>query len=120
MTLTLSAITAADVLEIAALADQALRQESEMHGLEGGLAEFRGTSLRSRLRHMIAALTAEACHELMAVMWIGRGDQHTFADAVAYARYTSDDGDAIYMAGRASLGRYLRAGLTRLTAIQQR
>jgi len=112
----LTAITEADVLEIAALSDQALRQESDVDGLESGLAEFRGTSLRSRLRRKLAALTAEARHELIAVMSIGRGDDSTFADAVAYARYLSDEGDAIYLAGKASLGRYLRNGLARLTA----
>jgi hypothetical protein len=50
--------------------------------------------------------------KLMALMWVGRGDQDDFANAVEYAHKNSDNGDVPYIAEKSpALPTYLRNGL---------
>jgi Protein of unknown function (DUF3775) len=73
---------------------------------------------RAQLQRLVGALPPPARHELMAVMWIGRGDEPAsrFADAVAYARQGSDAGDVDYICEKLPLADYLRKGVKRLRA----
>jgi hypothetical protein len=73
-----------------------------------------------RLCRLVEALSLDARHQLMAVMWIGRGDESPdrFAAAVAYAREYPVIGVA-YICGKAPLAKYLRAGVTKLGVLVQ-
>jgi hypothetical protein len=67
---------------------------------------------QSRVRALIQALSNEARTELLALMWLGRGDTNDFATALAHARRTSHDGIVGYLAGK-PLQTYLPLGLTK-------
>jgi hypothetical protein len=68
---------------------------------------------RAALREAIQALGNDARMELMALMWIGRGDfGGTFEDALKHAWRNSNETDAAYIAEKAPvLPAYLRDGL---------
>ena len=67
------------------------------------------------LRRAIEGLTFEARIELKALMWVGRGDDLTFRDALEHGRRHADQGDAGYIAAKApALPTYLRDGLTKI------
>ncbi len=67
------------------------------------------------LADLISALSKDARMELMALIWIGRGDGDEFGEAVEYARKNSDDGDVLYIAEKApALPTYLRNGLKQI------
>jgi hypothetical protein len=74
-----------------------------------------------RLCRLVEALSPNARHQLMAVMWVGRGDESPdrFAAAVAYARDYPVSGVA-YICGKAPLAKYLRAGVTKLGVLVHR
>lgn len=72
---------------------------------------------RAALRAAIAALPLEARFELMALMWVGRGDvpDATFDNCLEHARRSADEGDVNYIAEKSpSLPMYLRDGLAKL------
>ena len=85
--------------------------------LEAGLKTI-GRVVRERkaLQKIIELLSPDARQELMALMWLGRGDTPgSFADHLKHAKNTSDAGDVDYIAEKSpSLPLYLRAGLARL------
>jgi hypothetical protein len=63
----------------------------------------------------VQSLGHEARMELMALMWIGRGFEGSFADAVQYAYANSDEGDVLYIVEKSpDLSAYLSRGLTLL------
>ncbi len=68
---------------------------------------------RKALDKMIRALSHEARWELMAVMWLGRGDAPgDFAECVAYAKGRTDEGDVNYIVEKSpALPLYLRGGM---------
>lgn len=67
------------------------------------------------LADLLSALNKEARMELMALIWVGRGDEDDFGAAVEYARRNSDDGDVPYIAEKApALPTYLRDGLKKV------
>jgi hypothetical protein len=68
------------------------------------------------LKERIDALSDEARYELMAVMWIGRGDYSAgqWDDAIAQARAGSDAGDVDYISEKGPLHDYLAKGLYNL------
>lgn len=68
------------------------------------------------LRRALQALSKNEMCELMAVMWIGRGEHEpeAFDDLVKHASYSSDEGDICYVAGKSPLAKYLRDGLRNL------
>ena len=100
-TVTLSALTPARVREIAAAAD----------------AYRRYFDAWRKCRGLIAGLTPDARYELMALMWIGRGDgdAEDFAAFTGDARGLSDSGDVDYICEKTPLAEYLRAGLMKLS-----
>src|SRR5215207_1611273 len=55
---------------------------------------------KAPLLDAIARLSFEARMELMALMWIGRGDPLTFEGAVHHARRTTRSSDAAYIAAK--------------------
>jgi hypothetical protein len=57
---------------------------------------------QSRVRALIQALSNEARTELLALMWLGRGDTNDFATALAHARRTSHDGIGWLPSGKAA------------------
>lgn len=65
------------------------------------------------LRERLAALPSEARHELLAVLWIGRGDYaaNEWEEALIEAQRRSDAGDVDYIAERGPLHDYLIKGL---------
>jgi len=68
----------------------------------------------------LATFDAAERRELVALMWLGRGDRgETAADwpaLLAEARRVSPDGDVLLLVGRNLLSRYLAAGLDALAA----
>jgi len=93
--------------------------------LSEGLALFTGpTPEDAALEQSIRALSHKARMELMALIWIGRGDDReaiardpngTYLACLAHARRNSDAGDVHYVAERSlSLPTYLREGLKTL------
>jgi len=75
---------------------------------------IRTSPTRATLRRLIAELEPAAQLELIALAWLGRGEQDDDDTVTALERAdrTATAGDAAdYLAGRAPLGRYLRAGL---------
>jgi hypothetical protein len=75
-----------------------------------------GSAKSSCLYRRIAALCAEARHELTALMWISRyGEEPQDISAlVEHARNMSDEGDVAYLTSKEPLAEYLRAGLKRI------
>lgn len=65
------------------------------------------------LKERLAALPPEARHELMAVLWIGRGDfaPREWEAALTEAQGRSTEGDVDYIAERGPLHDYLAKGL---------
>jgi hypothetical protein len=73
--------------------------------------------LEKALRACIRDLPLEARFELMAIMWLGRGDvpDASFDDFLKHARRHTDEGDVYYIAEKwPSLPMYLRRGLEKL------
>jgi hypothetical protein len=68
------------------------------------------------LKERIDALADEARYELMAVMWVGRGDYSAgqWDDAITQARAGSDAGDVDYISEKGPLHDYLAKGLYNL------
>lgn len=68
------------------------------------------------LRSFIADLEEEAQHELVAVMWIGRGafEVDEFADAVRTAAEEATTPTADYLTGTPHLAEHLEAGIEAL------
>ena len=84
-----------------------------------GLAEEETEDLRGReLRGMIRELNEDEAAELIALMWIGRGDYDAsqFAEAVAEARSRSDIRPVRYLLDRPMLGEWLEDGLQAIGA----
>jgi hypothetical protein len=69
------------------------------------------------LNKAVADLSDDERAELLALMWLGRGDQFTdFEDALSYAHEAANAGDVGYISDKApALPKYLRAGLTKLS-----
>lgn len=72
-----------------------------------------GLSVREEIAELIAELTAEESVELVALLWLGRGDytveEWEEAKAVAQERHTGHTAE--YMLGTTRLGEYLEQGL---------
>src|ERR1700676_2065189 len=127
----LETLTAEQVREIAA-ASEAWQQEQQARLDSAGIGEQMGdgravitsehteaifaelwnSPTRLAFRKLIADLEPKARLELIALMWIGRGDtdDDDFLSTVEEARRTSDAGDVDYVAAKGPLARYLRAG----------
>lgn len=80
------------------------------------MASLKPTDEEIELRRALRALSKDELCELMAVMWIGRGEHEpsAFDDLVRHAFNSSDEGDICYVAGKSPLARYLRDGLRKL------
>jgi hypothetical protein len=103
---------------------------SKKHGLEDGLRgnTFTAKELldhlqsdeRTELYVYVRVLTKDERLELMALMWLGRGDSGEKASdwemLVKHARGMGDEEDTPYICSKAPLARYLRDGLKRLAA----
>lgn len=77
--------------------------------------------LQNVLQMAIADLPLEARLELMAVLWLGRGDvpEATYDDFLQHARRSADEGDVGYIAEKSrGLPTYLRNGMAKLKAFQ--
>jgi hypothetical protein len=84
-----------------------------------GLAEEKTEDLTSEeLRELIDDLNVDESAELVAIMWIGRGDYEAaeFAEAVAEARGRSRRQTAKYLLGFPFLGDWLEEGLEAIGA----
>lgn len=84
-----------------------------------GLAEEKVEDLTSEeLRELIDDLNVDEASELVALMWIGRGDYDAaeFAEAVAEARSRGTKGTASYLLGNPLLGDWLEEGLEAIGA----
>ena len=72
---------------------------------------------RQTLHASIAGLSLDARLELIALMWLGRGDdpEATFEELVPHARSDEDEGDVEYVTAKSPvLPQYLREGLAKL------
>ncbi len=111
-------LTIPEIENISALAERAARRDSDepldwhANNHVDRIYEYRRR--QTPLIDAIARLSFEARMELMALMWIGRGDGFTFEGALQHARRTTSESDAAYMAGKSPLPRYLRRGLERI------
>jgi len=79
-----------------------------------GLAEEETENLTEQeLRQLIGELNVDEAAELIAIMWIGRGDYDAseFAEAVSEARRRGNRGTAKYLLGMPMLGDWLEEGL---------
>jgi hypothetical protein len=84
-----------------------------------GLAEEESEDLTAReLRELLADLNVDEASELVALMWIGRGDYDAseFAEAVAEAKRRTDIKPARYLLGHPMLGDWLEEGLEAIGA----
>ena len=84
-----------------------------------GLAEEATENLTEQeLRQLIHELNVDEAAELIALMWIGRGDYDAseFADAVAEARRRGNRRTAKYLLGMPMLGDWLEEGLEAIGA----
>ncbi len=84
-----------------------------------GLAEEKSENLiAEELRELIADLNVDEAAELIALMWIGRGDFEAseWADAVAAARERGNKRTYKYLMGMPMLGDWLEEGLEAIGA----
>lgn len=79
----------------------------------GTLDASAGNGPLAELKAQLALLSPEARQELMAVLWIGRGDfaPGEWEDALTEAQRRSTEGDVDYIAERGPLHDYLAKGL---------
>jgi hypothetical protein len=126
----LNHLAVTDVDEVIALAEKAGFRPEDFAGTllevthkaadksrEGGRPE------RAALRAKLASLDQEARVELLALMFLGRGDggPMAFRDMLAHARRASDASDVQYLVGKGrALSLYLRNGLREIDAQQSR
>ena len=131
----LSALSVPDALAIADAADatrddQAAMKEYLDDGRRGGGLRSKSfadldrqheagafeSPERALLVERIAALSGAALVELVALMWVGRGDGDAaaFRRLVAQARFVAADERVHYVAGKGPLGAYLRAGVAKM------
>ena len=97
--------------------------EFEADGTDGhhhdGLAEEEVEDLTAReLRELLADLNVDEASELVALMWIGRGDYDAseFADAVTEVKRRTDIKPVRYLLGHPLLGDWLEDGLEAIGA----
>ncbi len=85
----------------------------EVAGTLGTLDAARGNPALRSLKERLAALSPEARQELLAVLWIGRGDYAAgdWEAALSEAQRRSAAGDVDYIAERGPLHDYLMKGL---------
>lgn len=85
----------------------------EVAGTLGSLEASAGNGSLQLLKKRLASLPPEARHELLAVLWIGRGDfaPREWQEALDEAQGRSTDGDVDYIAERGPLHDYLAKGL---------
>jgi len=84
-----------------------------------GLAEEESEDLTEReFRELLADLNVDESAELIALMWIGRGDfdGSEFAEAVAEAKRRTDIRPVRYLLNRPMLGDWLEEGLEAIGA----
>jgi hypothetical protein len=131
-------LTIAKISEIAAAADTRNRatdkilDEHQIGEKSAGGRVFTGKDLaeldkaagpdfppEKKLWNLVSALSQTERCELIAVMWIGRGDGEAedLADLTNEASRMSDAGDREYITDKGPLGRYLRKGLEVLDLI---
>lgn len=106
------------MIEYLNVGERALGGGRTMSGVEIGEAAKAGafdSAERQHLLKLIEQLSAEARHELTALVWLGRGTEtaEEFQFMVDHARKISTADDAHYLAGK-PLHRYLPAGLRKL------
>jgi hypothetical protein len=124
----LKSLTRTDIVEILALAEQYQRASERVSGgmimvspgiyrLDSERQTTHADESERCLYRRIAALCAEARHELTAIMWIGRDGEapKDIPALVEHARNMSDEGDVAYLTSKEPLAEYLRAGLKRLS-----
>jgi hypothetical protein len=90
--------------------------ESETTGTLESPDASQGNGALEELKRRIEALSPDARHELLAVMWIGRGDfaAAEWDRAVEQAASSTDAATADFIAERAPLHDYLLKGLYQL------
>ncbi len=96
-----------------------LGEDSRDNHHHDGLAEEKSENLTAReLRQLIGDLNVDEAAELVALMWIGRGDYEPeeFADAVEEARRRGKRHTGRYLLGIPMLGDYLEEGLEAIGA----
>jgi Protein of unknown function (DUF3775) len=98
--------------------DEALISEQTLGTLDSLDVSLNSPPL-DELKERLDALSDEARHELMAVMWIGRGDYvaDEWDDALTRARAASDTGDVDYLSEKGPLHDYLSKGLFQLKLV---
>ncbi len=76
------------------------------------MIDYNTSAEHRALTAAILGLSTAARHELMALTWLGRGDDPDFQYLTDYARKNADTGDVEYIAEKASsLPTYLERGL---------
>lgn len=93
---------------------QALSRETVQRVID--LARDRNAGNRQALFDLLTVMSPDERAELMALLWIGRGDEPTssWAATVQYARDHSDKGDVAYIMTKGPLPDYLAKGLEAL------
>lgn len=130
----LAALKTSVVNEIIALAERERAASDEInrkHGIRSGapfspadpkiieaMVDHIGSPERAALHRRVQDLTEDERMELIAVMWLGRGDGsvRNWRALVKEAHNMSDEGDVPYICGKAPLPEYLRQGLRKLAA----
>ncbi|MDP3896121.1 MAG: DUF3775 domain-containing protein [Mesorhizobium sp.] len=93
-------------------------QSRESHHHDG-LAEEESEDLTEReLRELIGDLNVDEAAELVALMWVGRGDYDAgeFNEAIAEAKRRTDIKPVRYLMNRPMLGEWLEEGLEMIGA----
>lgn len=90
---------------------------SESHGHDGLAEEEDGDKSDEELRELIEDLNVDEASELVAIIWIGRGDfdAEDFIQATAEARDRAVGSTAEYLLGMPLLADHLEAGLDALS-----
>jgi hypothetical protein len=85
-------------------------------GERGVLEDYPSDQTEQELRDAIEGLPDEAAIELVALLWVGRGDftASEWPDALALANERARHDIAPYLMGEPSLGDFLEEGLTEL------
>jgi len=105
-----------------AMIGHAARLERVAEGLGNGdgaaLRMYFESPTRRALMHFVEALSPAERRALVALMWLGRGDDgetgRDWAALLAEAGRVSPNGDVLGLVGRNELSNYLEAGLEKL------
>ena len=90
-------------------------------GERGVLEDYPSDETQTELRDAIEQLFDDAAIDLVAMLWLGRGDfsREEWAEARAAAAERADSPLATYLMGEPNLGDFLEEGLTTLGYVPQ-